>query len=109
MARIDGPVVGGAKGWPFGAPTVDLDALGYVQEEFFLTGEAISYRPKAGTDLVFDGCWHVEPLDRSPFKTRMVVIRPRDAAIFNGTVVVLWNNVSAGYENFGGGDGSEFF
>jgi hypothetical protein len=88
---------------------VDLDALGYVQEEFFLTGEATSYRPKAGTELAFDGRWHVESLDRSAFKTRMVVIRPRDAAIFNGTVVVLWNNVSAGYENFGGGDGSEFF
>jgi hypothetical protein len=88
---------------------VNLDALGYVQEEFFLTGEAISYRLKSGTELAFDGRWRVEPLDLSPFKTRMVVIRPRDPALFNGTVVALWNNVSAGYENFGGGDGPEFF
>jgi hypothetical protein len=86
-----------------------MDALGYVQEEFFLTGDAVRYQPKAGTKLGFDGRWYVEPLDGSPFKTRMVVIRPRDAATFNGTVVVLWNNVSAGYENFGGGDSFEFF
>ena len=26
----------------------------------------------------------------------MVVVRPRDPATFNGTVIVQWNNVSAG-------------
>ena len=38
-----------------------------------------------------------------------MVVRPEDPADFNGTVVVLWNNVSAGYENFGGGDSPEVF
>ena len=28
---------------------------------------------------------------------------------FNGTVIVLWNNVSAGYENFAGGDSPEVY
>ena len=28
---------------------------------------------------------------------------------FNGTVVVLWNNVTAGYDNFTGGDSPEVF
>ena len=39
----------------------------------------------------------------------MVVVRPEDPAHFNGTVLVLWNNVSAGYENFGAGDSPELF
>src|SRR5207302_3070654 len=30
--------------------------------------------------------------------TRMIVWRPSDAAAFNGTVVVVWNNVSGGYD-----------
>ena len=56
-----------------------------------------------GSELAWDGRWEVEP-GEPPYKTRIVVVRPEDPARFNGTVVVLWNNVSAGYENFGGGD-----
>ena len=37
----------------------------------------------------------------------MLVLRPEDPARFNGTVLVNWNNVSAGYENLGGGDSPE--
>ena len=37
-----------------------------------------------------------------PFKTRFVVYRPLDATKFNGTVIVSWNNVSAGHDLFGG-------
>ena len=32
-----------------------------------------------------------------------------DPSTFNGTVIVLWNNVSAGYENFAGGDSAEVY
>ena len=62
-----------------------------------------------GTDLGRDGRWQVEPVETAPFTTRLVVVRPDDPAAFNGTVIVLWNNVSAGYENFGGGDSPEVF
>ena len=48
-------------------------------------------------------------METLPYKTRLVVVRPTDPAAFNGTVIVLWNNVSAGYENFGGGDSPEVF
>ncbi len=48
-------------------------------------------------------------METAPFTTRLVVVRPEDPAAFNGTVIVLWNNVSAGYENFGGGDSPEVF
>lgn len=107
--RVSGPVTGGGKGWPFGGPVADLDALGYRQDEYFLDGEAARYGPVPGTDLGRDGRWQVEPVESAPFTTRLVVVRPEDPAAFNGTVVVLWNNVSAGYENFGGGDSPEVF
>ena len=74
-----------------------------------MEGEADRFGPTAGTELGRDGRWSVEPVERAAYKTRMVVLRPVDAAAFNGTVVVLWNNVSAGYENFTGGDSPEVF
>jgi hypothetical protein len=107
--RVSGPVTGGSKGWAFGGPVADLAALGYRQEEYFLAGEAARYEPVPGTDLGRDGQWQVEPVATMPFTTRLVVVRPDDPAAFNGTVIVLWNNVSAGYENFGGGDSPEVF
>lgn len=72
----------------------DLAALGYVVEEFFLSGTAVSYR--SSDPLGGDGDWTVEPADRSPFTTRLVVLRPADAARFNGAVAIEWLNVSAG-------------
>jgi hypothetical protein len=107
--RIHGPVTGGSKGWAFGGPVVDLAAFGYQQEEYFFEGEAARYGPVPGTQLGRDGRWEVRPVETAPFKSRMVVLRPMDPADFNGTVVQLWNNVSAGYENFGGGDSAEVF
>jgi hypothetical protein len=107
--RVIGPVHGGSHGWAFAGPTADLAALGYRQEEFFLEGDATRYVPGAGSELVANGRWAVEPAGTAPFRTRMVVLRPEDPVAFNGTVLVLWNNVSAGYENFGGGDSPEVF
>ena len=107
MSSLSGPVTGG-RGWPFGLPTADLHALGYRADEYFVEGQADRFGP-AGTELGRDGRWSVEPVERAAYKTRMVVLRPVDAAAFNGTVVVLWNNVSAGYENFTGGDSPEVF
>jgi Alpha/beta hydrolase domain len=107
--RVSEPVTGGSKGWAFGGPTTDLAAAGYRQAEHFIEGEAVRYAPVPGTGLGWDGRWRVQPVETAPYKTRLVVVRPADPADFNGTVIVLWNNVSAGYENFGGGDSAEFF
>jgi hypothetical protein len=106
---LHGPVTGGSKGWAFGGPAVDLTAVGYQQEEYFFEGEAARYGPVPGTQLGREGRWEIRPVETSPYRSRMVVIRPLDPAHFNGTVVQLWNNVSAGYENFGGGDSAEVF
>ena len=99
---IAGPINGGSHGWAFGGPAIDFDAYGYSSEEFFLEGIAARYQPAAGTSLDQDGKWTVEPCDTQPFKTRFVVYRPNDSARFNGTVIVSWNNVSAGHDLFGG-------
>lgn len=99
-ATLIGPVAGGRHGRPFGRPLVDLDRHGYVEEEFFLEGEATKYRLVG--EMTRDGRWQAEPNGIAPFRTRFVVYRPRDAEVFNGTVVVSWNNVTAGYDLFGG-------
>ena len=108
-ATVTGPVTGGTHGWAFGTPLSDLAAHGYREDEYFLEGQAVRYAPVPGTELGWDGRWKVEPKGSAPFKTRMVVVRPLDPAAFSGTVLMAWNNVTAGYDNFGGGDSPVLF
>jgi hypothetical protein len=102
--RIRGPVTGGSHGWSFGAPVVDFDAFGYCLEEYFLEGTARRFGLRSGSELGADGRWVVEPVAAAPFKTRFLVYRPTDPEIFNGQVVLVWNNVSGGFDAFGDGD-----
>jgi hypothetical protein len=99
---IEGPVVGGKHGWAFARPLIDLAAKGYVEQEFFLSGAATTYALAAGAQMGRDGKWTIAPKATRPFKTRFLVYRPADPAKFNGTAVVCWNNVTAGYELFFG-------
>lgn len=99
---IEGPVTGGRHGWPFARPLIDLREKGYVEAEYFLSGEATTYAPAPGAAFGRDGKWLARPKGKVPFKTRFLVYRPADPAKFNGTVVVCWNNVTAGYELFFG-------
>src|ERR1700736_1955221 len=77
-----------------GLGNFDLRSLNYDVAEYFLSGEATSYRAVGA--LGEDGRWTVEPGGKAPFMTRLVVVRPRNPARFNGTVIVEWLNVSAG-------------
>ena len=99
---LQGPITGGQHGWAFGRPIFELAERRYVEEEFFIAGEATTYRPVEGTEWGRDGEWQAEPKGTMPFKTRLIVYRPADPKHFNGTVVVCWNNVTAGYELFHG-------
>lgn len=99
---IEGPVTRGTHGWAFNRPLTDLKTMGYVEEEFFLSGEATTFALAGGSEMSRDGKWTAEPAGKVPFKTRMLVYRPADPAKFNGTAVVCWNNVTAGYELFFG-------
>ena len=98
---VTGPVTGGDRGWPFAASMLDIKALGYEEHEYFLSGDATRYRQVDGTQWGRDGRWQVEPAGTAAYKTRILVYRPADARRFNGTVIVTWNNVTAGYELFG--------
>ncbi len=100
--HISGPVTGGQRGWAFGASLLDLAAFGYAEAEYFLDGTATRYRLAPGTEPGRDGHWAAESAGQAPFRTRMLVYRPTDPARFNGMVVLIWNNVSLGYDLFSG-------
>lgn len=76
--------------------TFDLESVGYQQTEYFLEGTASAFTNLA--ELGMDGVWPVEPGEQAAYKTRIVVYRPIDPADFNGTVLVEWLNVTAGFE-----------
>ena len=97
-ADVTGPVSGGTRGHAFSLPEVDLAACGYVAEEFFFEGTATSYAPAPGAEFGEDGKWDAVAEGSAQFRTRMLVIRPADPAAANGTAVVHWLNVTAGYE-----------
>ncbi len=91
------PVTAGAQG-PFSAPQVDVADHGYVVHEFYLDGTAKSYELAAG-ERTRDGRWQTRVAEASaPFRSRILVVRPEQAAAFNGTVIVHWQNVTAGFE-----------
>lgn len=87
-----GPITGGAG--QASAATVGLSAVGYIEEEFFIEGDATSYEPRGA--LGVDGKWSIEPGASMPYRTRIIVRRPTEASAFSGTVLVEWLNVSSG-------------
>lgn len=72
----------------------DLAPLGYEVEEYFVSGKATSYT-LAGPPTE-DGKWQASPSAKADYVTRIVVVRPTDPRKFNGSVLVEWNNVTAG-------------
>jgi len=68
-----------------------VDDFGYVEEEFFIEGTANVYdNPPLATGTVLSS--------DHPYKTRIVVRRPASPERFNGTVILEWQNVTAGYD-----------
>lgn len=77
-----------ALGTAMSATVMPLAAFGYLEEEYFLQGQANRYRiqdPMHDAQLIDSG---------NPYVTRVLVRRPKDPVRFNGTVVVEWLNVS---------------
>lgn len=83
-ATLDGPISSGLRGHALWDSWFRLDELGYVEEEYFISGMARS-KVAGGAD--------------APYTTRFILRRPADAARFNGTLVLDWVNVSAQFEN----------
>jgi hypothetical protein len=96
LPKVTGPVRGGAHGRPFSAYFGDIASVGYVEEEYFIEGEASAF--KVIGELPRDGRFNVSKSGATPYKTRLLVRRPKDPAKFNGTVLVEWINVSAGHD-----------
>ncbi len=96
MATVTGPPDPAPV--PMAPGNYALADLGYVEEEYVLSGSATSYVVVG--ERRSDGRWDAAPAEQAPFTTRMVVRRPSEAKAFKGTVLVEWLNVS------GGGDGS---
>jgi Alpha/beta hydrolase domain len=101
VGRLTGPITGGAHGWPFAAAGPGRLPEGYIEEEYFLEGDAMQYALAPGGEYAHDGRWDVTEREPSRFRTRFVVRRPIDPARFSGTVVVHWNNVSLGFDYLG--------
>lgn len=80
-----------SKNYPFFSPYADLADYGYIQEEFFIEGLASNYNtPTGATGSVLSS--------NHPYKTRIVVRRPVSPRDFNGTILLEWQNVTAGYD-----------
>jgi Alpha/beta hydrolase domain len=79
-----------AGGAPFLGFTFDLAPLGYEQAEYTLSGVASAYI------RTVDG--GVSVGDEVNYTTRLLVYRPTDSDVFNGTVWVEWLNVSGGFD-----------
>ncbi len=96
LPTLAGPITGGSTGKPFTASVLDLKSVGYVEEEYFLEGDASAYGYRGTPGM--DGAWSVDVTGTAHYKTRILVRRPTDASKFNGTVFVEWLNVSAGID-----------
>lgn len=95
MPRVTGPITGPGEPWTAVAGTPP--EANYSTSEYFIAGTATSYR--ADGSLTASGRWSVKPDTRATYETRILVHRPKDPAKFNGTVVLEWLNVSAGFES----------
>ena len=77
-ATVTGPVVGGSHGWAFSASVRDLDEVGYVEDEWFVEGEATTYDFAPGADAADDGRWDTVAVGSVPYRTRFLALRPAD-------------------------------
>jgi hypothetical protein len=85
------PGAGLPRDYPFLATPIDLAARGYVEEEYFISGEACQYAGVALTTATGRTCGF-------PYTTRIIVRRPASPAAFNGAVLAEWQNVTAQYD-----------
>jgi hypothetical protein len=92
---VTGPISGVGKPWA--AALVDLNAIGYVEEEYFIEGDATAY--DWNTPPGVDGPFDIKPTTTAHYKTRFLVRHPTDPARFNGSVLVEWFNVSGGIDD----------
>jgi hypothetical protein len=94
-ATIAGPLTGG-QGLNLASATATTAPKGWVLSEYSAAGTATSYTSDG--PLPADGHFSLQPGTTAPYKTRIVVMRPKNPKRFNGTAVVEWLNVSGGLD-----------
>jgi hypothetical protein len=63
-----------------------------------LEGITVAYRHRDDDRPDRGGRWVAEETGEAAYRTRILVLAPTEPARFNGTVVLHWQNVSAGFE-----------
>ena len=96
VPAIEGPITTGNGNIALMPPAIDMEQFGYVEEEYFISGDATSYT--SDEPLTEDGLWTATPTTSKPYTTRLIVRRPIKASAFGGTVIVEWFNVSGGMD-----------
>jgi hypothetical protein len=104
--QVLGPIEGSRPPW--GVPRRDPEEFGYQVAEYQLRGTAACYEPTNTASAPPDGKIDVRELNTAPYHTRILVIRPRDPMHFNHTVLLNWQNVSAGFEQSAPSDGEMY-
>lgn len=109
--HVTGPIPVTATSQPFGASMVEgthaaamLEEYDYVEEEYFASGTCNVYGPGVKVETVKTGeaFASIKPFSQVmrsgvPYRTRILVIRPRDLAKFSGNVhAIAFHNVGAG-------------
>lgn len=80
-----------ARSYIFYSTPMNLIKVGYVEQEYFISGSATRYSfPTTPGDATVIGTM--------PYRTRIVVRRPASPNKFKGVVVVDWQNVTAGHD-----------
>jgi hypothetical protein len=96
MPRVTGPVPATATpgdashNYPFFSTTQWLEKHGYREDEFEISGMAAAYI----VDRLQTHNAAVAPGGPYPYRTRVIVRRPKSARQFNGTVILEWINVT---------------
>lgn len=90
---IFGPITADAPGTSrnaiYSSSAIELEANGYLEEEYFIEGMANRYtKPEKQDGAIIDS--------GHPYRTRLIIRRPKMASIFNGIVIIEWINVTAG-------------
>ena len=91
VPSLIGPIPVTATSHPFGTSTVDLASHGYIEQEFFMRGQADLYDYDAHGDVVVTNA-------DAPYENRIIVRRPADPRRFSGTVVVEIMNMTNGWD-----------
>src|SRR6185436_14049350 len=96
IPKVAGPLPVTADSYPFMAAnriqtSIDVAKLGYVEEEFLVSGTANVY------NWAVDGSVNVKT-PNAPYTTRILVRRPADPARFSGNVIVELPNMARRFD-----------